>query len=119
MGFFQRDAKDDTQNLYLPLESVDECLERSRKETVLILKHSTTCPISRAGKNQVDRFLKEQPIAAYLVIVQQQRPLSNQIAERLQIKHESPQVIALKNGAAVKVFNHYEIAAETIRKAIE
>lgn len=117
MSFFRKDGQEDGQNLYRIPESAEECLERSQTETVLILKHSTICPISKAGKNQVDRFLQDQPAAAYLVVVQDNRALSNRIAEQLKIKHESPQLIVLKNGAPAAVFNHHEITEENIRQA--
>ncbi len=115
MSLFRRQSVESNDSLYSTLDSIDTVLEKSRQETVLILKHSATCPISGMAKNQMDRFLAENPIAAYLVVVQQQRPLSNQIAEKFQIRHESPQVLCLRNGEVIQVFNHSAIVYDNLK----
>ncbi len=48
------------------------------------------------------------------LVVQEDRELSNEIARRFSIRHESPQAIVLKNGAPVAVLNHEEIQASAI-----
>ncbi len=100
---------DDRDELYSKMENVDQCLERSRDETVFILKHSTICPISSSAKNQVNGFIKETGATVYLVIVQEQRNLSAEIADRLGVTHQSPQVICVKDGSAVGDYSHYDI----------
>lgn len=119
MGWFSQKQDSSNNDLYASIESLDECIEKSLGEPVLILKHSSTCPISSAGKNQVDKFLQDRPTTAYLLIVQQQRPLSGEIAERLGVRHESPQLICLKNGEVARVFNHYEIVKDNLIEALE
>ena len=91
---------------YAPFHDLNECLQKSQEETVFILKHSSTCPVSAHAKREVDAFLREHPARVYLVVVQTERPASNAIAERLRIKHESPQVLCLRNGAVQAVYNH-------------
>lgn len=105
--------------LYTAFQSIGDCLEKSRSETVFIFKHSSTCPISSAAKSQVDAFLEETPVTAYLVVVPQQRPLSNDIAERLGVRHESPQLIALKDGSPTGVLNHYQIVCKNIQALLK
>lgn len=112
-------SKNSAGKLYAAFQSIGDCLERSRSETLFIFKHSSTCPISSAAKRQVDVFLEETPVTAYLIVVPQQRPLSNEIAERLGIRHESPQLIALKDGSPTGVLNHYQIVRESIQNLLD
>ncbi len=104
---------------YAPFHDLNECLQKSQEETVFILKHSSTCPVSAHAKREVDAFLREHPAQVYLVVVQTERPASNAIAERLGIKHESPQVLCLRNGAVQAVYNHHQITVDALEKALQ
>lgn len=88
----------------------------------IIFKHSNRCPVSGAAKNQVDMFLRENGmnIQYELVDVISNRARSNQIAEELGIRHESPQIIMLDSQDFV-IWNasHRAITAESIKKALQ
>ena len=101
---------------YASFHDLEECLQKSRSETVFILKHSRTCPVSAYAKREVDAFLRRHPATVYLVVVQDQRVASNAIAERLRIKHESPQVLCLRDGRVQAVYNHHRITADALQK---
>jgi len=59
--------------------------------------------------------MAEHPaIPVYLVDVIAQRPLSREIAARLGIRHESPQVIVLRNGAVAWHGSHSDVSAEAL-----
>jgi bacillithiol system protein YtxJ len=65
--------------------------------------------------DEVEAFLAAHPdVKAYLVDVRAERPLSQQIAARTGVRHESPQVIILRHGAAVWSASHDEITAGAI-----
>ncbi len=98
-------------------EEWDEVLEQSSKEPVLLLKHSSTCPVSAAGFNAFQKA--ETGIPKYFMIVQKSRPLSLQIEQDLEVRHESPQLFLLKDGKAAWQATHYSIRAAAITKAIE
>ena len=70
-------------------------------ETFFILKHSNTCPISQAGYDEFAKFEKNGNDNCYYLIVQESRELSNHIAEKFHIKHESPQAILFVNSDVV------------------
>jgi bacillithiol system protein YtxJ len=72
-----------------------------------IYKHSTTCPISAHAGGEVRAMTTVLPI--YWVNVREQRELSNWIAQEYGVAHESPQLILIGGGKAVKVWNHYEV----------
>jgi len=80
----------------------------------IIFKHSNACPVSAKAKVEMDG-LKEEIV---LVVVQEQRDLSNKIAEEFDIKHESPQVILVKDGKAVKVFNHFDVTRALVEASL-
>lgn len=54
-----------------------------------------------------------------LVVVQEQRDVSNEIASITSIKHESPQVIIVKDGLAVVNWSHQNIKAIDVERAYD
>ena len=81
-----------------------------------VFKHSSTCGISVTAKEHVDKFAETHDV--YLIIVQEQRDISNQIAENYAVKHESPQFLQIKEGKVVCVLNHDEINTTNIQQGI-
>jgi bacillithiol system protein YtxJ len=72
-----------------------------------LFKHSTTCPVSAHAAGEIRAMRSELPI--YWVNVREQRDLSNWVAEQYGVRHESPQLILLRDGKPEKVWNHFEI----------
>lgn len=93
---------------------LDQLLARSHDEPVVLFKHSTTCPISSAAYRQMSRVAAD----VSLVIVQQARGVSKEIASRTGIEHESPQAIVLRNGEAVWSASHFDITAGAVEQAV-
>ena len=54
-----------------------------------------------------------------LVIVQRARELSQEIARRTGVRHESPQALVVRNGEVVWNASHYDITADAVRAALE
>jgi bacillithiol system protein YtxJ len=54
----------------------------------------------------------------YLLDVLASRPLSQAVAARLGVRHESPQVLVLKDRAVRWHGSHYRVTAEAVRKAL-
>ncbi|MFN2517234.1 MAG: bacillithiol system redox-active protein YtxJ [Pyrinomonadaceae bacterium] len=95
-------------------KSFEELASRSKDRTVVIFKHSLTCPISAAAYEQMAEFDGE--IA--LIEVQRARELSTEIENRFGIAHESPQVIVLRNGQVVWNASHFKITADAVVEAV-
>jgi bacillithiol system protein YtxJ len=84
-------------------------------ELAILYKHSPICGASAMALKEVEAFLDEHPDAsAWIVDVLAQRPLSQRIAERAGITHESPQVILLQRGVPRWNESHYGITAAAI-----
>jgi bacillithiol system protein YtxJ len=96
-------------------EKLDELIQRSNENPVVIFKHSVTCPIS-SGVYQIVSGIDAD---VNLVVVQTARNISSRIAEKTGIRHESPQAIVLKNGEPVYYASHYDVSAEDLEKSLK
>jgi bacillithiol system protein YtxJ len=94
--------------------ALDDLVERSRQRPVVIFKHSLTCPISASALGQMKNY--EGEVA--LVEVQRARGLSAEIENRLGVRHESPQVIVLRNGQVVWDASHFKITSDAVANAV-
>ncbi len=98
----------------LDAEALEQALARSNDAPVVLFKHSTTCPISSAAYEQMSKVTRD----VALVVVQRARDVSQEIASRTGIQHESPQAIVLRNGQAVWSASHFDITAKAVEKAV-
>lgn len=96
------------------VESLERLFEKSNEKAVVLFKHSVTCPISNGVFHEVSEIESE----VNLVVVQTAREISNEIARKTGIRHESPQAIVLKNGKAVYHASHYDITARDVENSL-
>jgi len=92
-------------------EDVAEAVLQSNSADVLIYKHSSRCGVCWAAMRRLETVDNER-LPIYIVDVLADRALSNLIADRLGVIHESPQAILLRNGEAVLVKSHSSIRPE-------
>jgi bacillithiol system protein YtxJ len=65
--------------------------------------------------DEVEAFLRQQPtLTAFTVDVRAQRPLSQMIAARSGVQHESPQIILLRRGVPIWNASHYDISTDAL-----
>ena len=93
------------------IQDIDKIIELSHGKLQLIFKHSMVCPISRMS---YEKMLAEYPLLEdqadlYYLGVIEQRPLSNYVAEVLNIRHESPQLLVVRNGECIFNESHLMI----------
>jgi bacillithiol system protein YtxJ len=79
-----------------------------------IFKHSTRCSISSMAKNRVERDWDLDFPIYYLDLIQY-RSISNLIAAKSGIEHQSPQLIVFQNGLPVYDASHNAIDANEIK----
>ncbi|MCL6459498.1 MAG: bacillithiol system redox-active protein YtxJ [Gorillibacterium sp.] len=97
-------------------------IEKSSEKPVVILKHSTTCPVSANALREYDAYLADKPnpdAEYFLVKVIESRPVSNQIAEDTGVKHESPQIICLKDKASYWKASHWSVTAAHMKAVLD
>ena len=100
----------------LTIEEWNEVLEKSKDEPLLLLKHSTTCPISTNAFKRVEEFETELP--KYWLKVRESRPVSNEIESALEVEHQSPQLFILTEGKAVWNASHTVITDNEINRGL-
>lgn len=100
------------------VEEFDQLAEEH--DHFLVLKHSSTCPISHAAYEEYENFTKENTnIPSYFLVVQESRPLSNYIADKYGIKHKSPQAFLFSNKDVVWNKSHWNITKKSLTEAVE
>jgi bacillithiol system protein YtxJ len=95
-----------------------EARTRSMNEPVLIFKHSSACSVSASAEDDMRSLAAETDVPVYKLVVQQSRALSNEIAESLGVRHETPQALVLVGGEAVFDTSHFDVTAETVQDAL-
>ena len=99
---------------------LEQLLQRSKTDPVLIFKHSTQCSVSDQAYEEFTRFLENAgDLACGLVLVIENRDISNAIAARLGVRHESPQAIVVKDGKPEWKASHWSITMESLAQAIQ
>jgi bacillithiol system protein YtxJ len=91
----------------------------ARHPVVVIYKHSPRCGSCLAALDEVRRFAAAQPDVPVLQVeVLMQRAVSDGIAERLGVRHASPQVIVVRGGRAVWSATHWDVTAGALAEQL-
>ncbi|OMQ13234.1 bacillithiol system redox-active protein YtxJ [[Flexibacter] sp. ATCC 35103] len=91
----------------------------SNEKPVVIFKHSTRCSISRMALKQFEReYDLNESVDAYFLDLIAHRDISNEIASRFNVYHESPQLILIRNGKAIYDVSHSDIDAVALKEKI-
>ena len=96
----------------------DDFVSIEHIKPVVLFKHSTRCIISRTVLKQFDADFQfpEEKIDWYLLDLLNHRDLSNEIASRYNVIHQSPQIVVIRNGKAVFDESHDGINAEDLKQ---
>tara|TARA_B100000497_G_C7566869_1_gene341735 strand:+ start:260 stop:616 length:357 start_codon:yes stop_codon:yes gene_type:complete len=105
------------------LESIDQlekAIEDSFNKPVVLFKHSVSCGISARAKYMLEENWKfdQGSFDFYYLDLLGFRNVSNEIADRFKVQHQSPQVIIIKNGEAVYDMSHHKISAQSLESAM-
>lgn len=96
------------------LERLEALFEESHKRAVVLFKHSNSCGIS----THVFELIEEVDGDVNVVVIQENRAISNVIAEKIGYRHQSPQAFVIRDGKAVYHATHYGINAADIDAAV-
>lgn len=102
------------------MEQLDELVEESKTKPVAIFKHSTRCGISRGVLKLFEKNYKlsNEQLKLYYLDLLQNREISNEIAARFKVHHESPQMLVIKNGEVVHHDSHHSIEASHLERFV-
>ena len=100
------------------MEQFDEIDEISQTKPVVLFKHSTRCIISRTVLKQFDADFNfsEDKLDWYVLDLLNHRDLSNEIASRYNVVHQSPQIVVIRNGKAVFNESHDIISVDDLKQ---
>lgn len=95
-------------------------LENLTKTSVLF-KHSTRCGISSSVLKRFEQQFGEidDTVDFYFLDLLNFRNISNAIAEKFNVVHQSPQVVVVKNSELLAHGSHYDILGAGIENAIK
>ena len=102
------------------INQLDEIDTISQTKPVVLFKHSTRCSISRFALKRFDAEFNydEDKIDWYLLDLLNYRDISNEMARRYKVEHQSPQIIVVRNGKAVFSSTHDGIDAHDLKQFI-
>jgi bacillithiol system protein YtxJ len=82
----------------------------SAERPVVIFKHSNSCGLSLKKLNEVKSAEEKGRLTdVNFLVVQEARDVSKAVSEDLNLHHETPQIIVIKDGLLVYEDSHEEI----------
>jgi len=117
------EEKEVKQLPWIPLNSesqLDDINTKSHTTPQLIFKHSTTCGISRMVLNmfQESYDLEVGDADLYFLDLHAFRGISNEVAIRFQVLHQSPQLLVVKNGETTFHTSHGAISEVDLKTLV-
>jgi bacillithiol system protein YtxJ len=100
--------------LFKKTTHLSSIIEASEGKTVTIFKYSDDCGTSSRLADKIEKKVNDKNLVPtiYMVTVQTEPVLSKKIEEWFEIKHESPQIITIKNGKVLYTDHHNNIKLE-------
>lgn len=98
------------------LSQLDEIVTISDNKPIVIFKHSTRCSVSRFALKQFEsEYDLTDSVDAYFLDLLEYRVISNEIASRFGVYHQSPQLLLIKEGKSVYDVSHSDINAMELK----
>ncbi len=109
---FTKSNKMDWNNLN-SVEQLSEIDEKSKTKTQIIFKHSTRCSVSSFAKriltSEFNEDIQNKVDVHYLDLIAF-REISQEIASRYSVLHESPQILVINNGVCSYNASHSDVS---------
>ena len=97
-------------------EGLDDIVIKSTNSPIVIFKHSTRCSISSIALNRLSSA-KENNNYNLLDIIAY-REISNEVASRFNVIHQSPQVLIIYHGKCIFNTSHLGISSSAVEKQL-
>ena len=92
------------------INQLDEIVAESKFKPVVIFKHSTSCSISRMALKSFERdFDFDDEVLVYFLDLLNFRDISNRIGSMFDVRHQSPQILMIKDGNSIYNASHENI----------
>lgn len=101
-------------------DDATQALADSHHHVVVVYKHSPICDLSAGALDEMNLFRAQAPsdLDLRLVDVLSARPASQLFEARTGVRHESPQVLVIKNGIVTWNASHRRITAGAVAAAL-
>ena len=103
------------------VQSLDAAIAESADRPVLLFKHSRYCGVSCEALDELRSHIETRAdgVVSYrMITVQTHRPVSDAVAHRLGLRHETPQAILLRDGKVIWNASHFRITATQLDQAL-
>ena len=102
-------------------DALEDVIAASEECLVLLFKHSVTCGTSAQAYDElVEHLSTGQHTTRYVIVtVQTHRDISDAVAARFNVRHETPQALLIHKGQVVWEASHFSVTADTIENAID
>lgn len=102
------------------IDDLNDLLAGTSERPALIFKHSLSCGTSALAMEEMTDLVAAGPLEVEfaLVRVQAARAVSDAIATRLKVRHESPQVLLVRDGQVIWSATHWNVTAAAVRAAV-
>ncbi len=114
---FGKKEKTNTEKKELPwvllesFEQLETIKEKSKARPQIVYKHSSTCGISRMVLGMfTEGYDMDLEVDIHFLTIQRNRDVSNAIEDQFKVRHESPQLLVIKNGEVVFHTSHGAIS---------
>ncbi len=104
------------------VSQINDVLKQSFINPVVIFKHSYRCGISSMAFDRLKRYwdpAEMEHVEAYTIDVIGDREVSYAIADQLGVRHESPQLLVVKEGKVVYHDSHMGIQYDPMKDAVQ
>lgn len=99
-------------NDLLLLDAIDQA---SQEQPQVLFKHSTRCNISADAYDELEQADAE----VYYLDLLRYRDISDEIARRYEVRHQSPQVLVISKGVCIFNESHWRIRAAVLDAQIQ
>lgn len=102
------------------LDQLDKIWDETDEHAVAIFKHSTRCSISfhMMHRLESDWDLNPDDCSFYFLDLVQYRAISNEVASRSGVRHQSPQLIVIKDRKAIYDASHGSISVDSLKASL-
>ena len=114
MSWFKSSQSNFDWNYIVNEIDLQNAVDYSFEQPVLLFKHSTRCSISSLAKNRIERAKSVDFSKVYLIDLIKFRSISDEITKQFNVIHESPQLLKIVNGKCTYNASHQNVSLENI-----
>ena len=103
------------------LEELERLLAASESRPLLLFKHSYTCGVSAEALDELVAHINQRPADVHyaMVTVQTHREVSNEVARKLGVRHETPQALLIRNARVLWSASHFRVTADALATTLD